>query len=139
MDSRPIILLVDDNDDVLEIFELMLASKGLSITTAHSAEQAIMALEDIRPAAIITDLMMPDMSGIDFIRYIRSIAEFADIPIVAVSAMGAGHLEEAKQAGASMVLSKPVDLTLLADTLMGALKLSQWTRRSRREQQRVAH
>ena len=95
----------------------MLASKGFLIITAHSAEQAIALLETIRPIAVITDLMMPDMSGVDFIRYIRSSTEYAAIPIVAVSAMGAGHLEEAKQAGASMVLSKPVDLTLLADTL----------------------
>ena len=117
MDARPIILLVDDNADVLEIFELMLASKGFLIITAHSAEQAIALLETIRPSAVITDLMMPDMSGVDFIRYIRSSTEYAAIPIVAVSAMGAGHLEEAKQAGASMVLSKPVDLTMLADNL----------------------
>jgi CheY-like chemotaxis protein len=118
METRPIILLVDDNADVLEIFELMLSSKGFSVTTAHSAEQAITLLETIHPIAIITDIMMPDMSGVDLIRHIRSTAEYATLPIVAVTALGARHLEAAKQAGANMVLNKPVDLTLLADNLM---------------------
>jgi DNA-binding response OmpR family regulator len=45
MDTRPAILLIDDNNDLLEIFQLVLNSKGFSIITARSAEQAITALK----------------------------------------------------------------------------------------------
>ena len=119
MDIRPTILLVDDNSHLVEIFRLILTSKGFSITAASSAKQAIKTLETLRPAAIITDLIMPEMSGLEFIRHIRNTPEYASIPIVAVSTLDDGRLGEAVQAGATVVLRKPVDFNGLADILRG--------------------
>jgi CheY-like chemotaxis protein len=119
MDKRPIILLVDANSHLVEIFQLILTSKGFSITTASSAEQALKVLETERPVAIITALKMPKMSGIEFIRHVRNNPELADIPIVVVSSLDPGQLEKAEKAGATVVLRKPVDFNGLVNILRG--------------------
>ena len=119
MDKRPIILLVDANSHLIEIFQLILTTKGFSITTASSAEQALKILESERPVAIITALKMPKMSGLEFIRHIRNTPEYASIPIVVASSLDTGQLEEAEQAGATVVLRKPISFTGLVDILRG--------------------
>jgi CheY-like chemotaxis protein len=117
MVNRPTILMVEGNTDLLEIFQLMLTSKGFSITTAQSAEEAITTLESERPVAIITALKLPKMSGLDFIRHVRNTPELASIPIVVASSLATDHLEEARQAGATEVLRRPVDFSALAKIL----------------------
>ena len=119
METRPTILLVEDNNHLVEIFRLILTSKGFSITTASSAKQAIKTLESLHPIAIITDLMMPGMTGLELIRHIRNTPEYASIPIVAVSSVDDGQLGEADRAGANVVLRKPVDFNGLTDILRG--------------------
>ena len=119
MDSRPTILLVDDDRHLVEIFQIILTSKGFSIITASSAEQAIKTLESFHPFAIITDLMMPEMSGLEFIRHLRNTPAYASIPIVAVSSSDDGQLREADRAGASVVLRKPINFNGLTDILRG--------------------
>jgi CheY-like chemotaxis protein len=119
MDKRPTILLVDANTHLIEIFQLILTSKGFSITTASSAEQALKVLESERPVAILTALEMPKMSGVDFIRSVRNTPELAAIPIVVASSLDTDQLEEAEQAGATVALRKPISFSGLVNILRG--------------------
>jgi CheY-like chemotaxis protein len=113
------LLLVEDNPDVLEMFQLMLEGEGFAVTAAADAEQALRVLETFRPAIIITDLMMPKMSGLEFIRHVRQTPELAAIPVVAMTAFDYSHLWEAKQAGATAGVRKPIEVDDLMTLLNG--------------------
>ncbi|MBI2514754.1 response regulator [Candidatus Wolfebacteria bacterium] len=72
MDKKPLILLVDDEKDFLEIFSLKLQSAGFEVKTAQSAEEALRQLKEIKPDLILMDFMMPEMDGLLAIGRIRS-------------------------------------------------------------------
>ncbi|MGI8907041.1 MAG: response regulator [Candidatus Sumerlaeaceae bacterium] len=83
------ILVVEDDVDVVEVVRLVLGTKGYQITTATNGDEGLAALEQFRPDLIITDLRMPGMSGMEFIKQVRAKPEIADLPILVISSLGA--------------------------------------------------
>lgn len=77
------ILVVDDVDLELRLLRGYLQEAGYSVTTANSGEAALASVAQKKPDAIVTDLVMPDLSGLDFCRQLKKAPETADIPIVA--------------------------------------------------------
>jgi DNA-binding response OmpR family regulator len=103
-------LLVDDNQLVTEAMEMILQNEGFEVDVSDNVQQALESLGRHVPDIIITDIVMPDMDGLEFIRCVRSISE--RVPILAISGMGPEggrlYLKQAEKMGASMTLSKPV-------------------------------
>jgi len=114
----PIILIVDDFDDALDIYEQYLTFKGYCVVTARSGREAIDAARTHRPAVIFMDLSMATMTGTEAMRALRSDASFSHVPIVAFTAHA---LQDEKQtalhAGFDEVLAKPC----LPDELVAAV------------------
>jgi CheY-like chemotaxis protein len=108
---------VDDQEDMLDLLALVLKGAGFCPATAADGKHALQILRESRPEVIITDLMMPDMSGIDLIRFVRSNPDLAQIPILAMSADSTGLLPEAEKAGATESLKKPIDFDRLVRRL----------------------
>ncbi|MGE0127357.1 MAG: PleD family two-component system response regulator [Blastocatellales bacterium] len=111
------VLIVDDQEEMLDLLTLVLTSEGFYPATAIDGEHALEILKQFRPAVIITDLMMPDISGIDLIKIVRSMPEMKQIPILAMSADSTGLLPEAEKAGATESIRKPIDLDQLVERL----------------------
>jgi CheY-like chemotaxis protein len=108
----PLVLLVDDDPDLLELAELVLAKNGLRIVTARDGRRALAALESVEPDVVVTDMMMPELDGLEFIeRYMRR--EPSHAPVIAVSAF-APYLEQARALGADATLPKPYSPSTLA-------------------------
>jgi len=107
------VLIVDDQEDMLDLLALVLKGAGFSSATAVDGKHALKLLRELRPEVIITDLMMPDISGIDLIKIVRSTPDLAEIPILAMSADSTGLLPEAEKAGATKALKKPIDFDRL--------------------------
>ena len=107
------VLIVDDQEDMLDLLALVLKGAGFYPATAVDGKHALKLLRELRPEAIITDLMMPDISGIDLIKIVRSTPDLAQIPILAMSADSSGLLPEAEKAGATKLLKKPIDFDRL--------------------------
>jgi CheY-like chemotaxis protein len=103
------ILIAEDNTDFLNLAEIVFTLEGFCVTTAINGKVALNALTDLRPAAILTDIMMPELDGISLIRHIRSNPELATIPIIVMSGARSGSLMDAQQAGATECLRKLVD------------------------------
>ena len=81
------ILVVDDAVDCIATLNLALeALPGIVIRTASSAEAALQALESGTFAAVITDIHLPEMSGLELLARIRQNPQFRSIPILVVSA-----------------------------------------------------
>ena len=100
------ILLIEDQTDVLESVAALLRTGGHSVETASSGEAALRLFESTRPELVITDILMPDMDGLELIHRLRDLD--ANVKVIAVSgAMVPQYLRTAKLLGAVRVLSKP--------------------------------
>jgi GAF domain-containing protein/class 3 adenylate cyclase/two-component SAPR family response regulator len=106
--SRPLILVVDDNADMRGYVSEILRSNGYQIQTArHGAEGFRLALE-ISPSLIVTDLMMPLVSGLEMIRMIRAEEKLKGIPIILLTAKIDEETRiEGTERGADAYLGKP--------------------------------
>ena len=103
------LLIVDDAADCASTLELALDSmEGVSVVSAHSAEEALVILESRTVSGVITDLQLPEMSGLDLIARIRARSDGAAIPIVVVSANSDPLAPETVlRLGANAFFSKP--------------------------------
>ncbi|CAN5625151.1 hypothetical protein BH10PSE5_BH10PSE5_14390 [soil metagenome] len=124
--SRPVveggrILVVDDNPTNRLVLQTMLADFGLDTGTAHDGIEAVSAWESGDWDAILMDIRMPRMDGLDATRAIRageSCAHRARTPIIAVTASVLSHETEAyRAAGMDDVVAKPVESQTLLDAL----------------------
>ncbi len=108
------ILVVDDDADIRDAIHDVLSDQGWDVISASDGLEAREQLHaGLRPCAILLDLMMPRMSGDEFLAWLRTEpATFADTPVVVLSAMGSTDLP-----GAQGSLRKPVQLRRLVETI----------------------
>ena len=116
MDKEATILVVDDNRDNVEILQAFLESRGYRVASASDGKAALAKLEEVRPALVLLDVMMPGMDGWQVCRTIKNHPEFASTRVVMVTAKG-GYEDkfEGMRSGADDYVVKPVDLTELAE------------------------
>jgi len=101
------ILVIDDDSDVLFLIQATLETEGYDILCASGPEEARALLERGRPDLVITDLMMPGEGGLGIIAHIRNTPVLQDLPVLAVSILGAES--RALAAGATAYLTKPFE------------------------------
>ncbi len=103
------LLIVEDDAEVANVLALILARAGYKTHVAHDVIGAIRIFNQKRPAAVILDLMLPDMNGLEFCRYVRRDVERNNTPVVVVSAVKSKeNVARSLDAGADMFLGKPV-------------------------------
>lgn len=112
-DSRPKILLVDDNDDLLEFMSQEL-SADFRVYTASNGREALDKMPAMEPDMIVCDIMMPVMDGIEMCRCIKSDAATAAIPFMLLTAKhDVGAKIEGLTLGADDYMTKPFDMDIL--------------------------
>lgn len=115
------ILLVDDSSTILLSMSAILSKAGYEPDKASSAGEGLTKLKGgLKPDLLITDLNMPGMNGIEFIKEVRKLPDHRFMPILFLTTESQqSKRDEAKAAGASGWLVKPVD----AEQLIGTIKL----------------
>lgn len=110
-----LVLVVDDNPETLDLFALCLENEGLRVRKAKTVLKALEMLHDgsPRPSLIITDLMMPQTTGWDFLKHLRDDAALQAVPVVVITGADAGDSAML----ADVVLQKPVDPASVTDTV----------------------
>jgi CheY-like chemotaxis protein len=106
------VLLVEDNPDTLDMLRFIFDEAGAEVIPATSVDDALDALERLRPDALVSDIAMPDRDGYDLIREIRSREpeQGGKIPAVAVTAYArAEDRVRVLAAGFQMHIAKPID------------------------------
>jgi CheY-like chemotaxis protein len=105
----PVVLIVDDAEDCVATLDVALQSlPGIVVRSAGTAEAALAALEHETISAVITDLQLPAMSGLELIVLVRKNAKLHALPIVAVSAATDPELPQAAlRSGANAFFPKP--------------------------------
>jgi CheY-like chemotaxis protein len=105
------VLIVDDHDFNLRLLERLIELEGREVRAADSLAAAELALAEEEPALIVLDLNLPDGSGLDLTRKLKSEPRTASIPIVAcTAAVMKSDEERALAAGCDAVVSKPIDM-----------------------------
>jgi two-component system, LuxR family, response regulator FixJ len=116
MQPEPIIYVIDDDDAVRQSLEFLLRTAGHTVRGFESAKAFLEILPELRSGCIITDVRMPEISGIDLLRRVKVFD--ADIPVIMITGHGDISLAvEAMKLGAVDFLEKPFD----DDQLLAAL------------------
>jgi two-component system chemotaxis response regulator CheY len=105
------ILIVDDSPSMLMSVEINLRSTTLTVHKAESGEEALAKLQGgLKPAMMLTDLNMGEMSGIDLVREARKLPGYGFMPIVLLTTESSQDMRNlAKSVGATGWLTKPVE------------------------------
>jgi CheY-like chemotaxis protein len=116
MAEKKRILLLDDSTITLEMEKAVLEDRGYRVAAAANLLEFQLHLEKFQPEIILTDLMMPDISGKDIVRVLKQDFHTEKIPIILFSSKGDEELQEiAEQAGADGFLSKSHGIDKLGD------------------------
>ncbi|WP_280152820.1 sigma-54 dependent transcriptional regulator [Piscinibacter sp. XHJ-5] len=114
------LLVVDDEPDLRTLYELTLLREGYDIETAGSVEEALLHLKDRTYSAVITDMRLPDGTGLDLLRRLEESGR-REKAIVITAYGSAENAVEALKAGAYDYLTKPVDLKQFRAVVASAL------------------
>jgi CheY-like chemotaxis protein len=107
--DKPLIVIVEDEPDMAEMFSEMMRLSGYDVVKCQGGTRGIDVITHEKPNAVILDLMMPDISGLDVLRYMRREPGLRDIPVIVVSAKGMPlDIRKGLEAGAALYLTKPV-------------------------------
>ena len=107
------ILLLEDNSDMLAMLCQVLEWGGHDVVVGRDGMEGVEILEsmDTPPTVILSDLSMPDMDGLEFLRHVRNTPQWADLPYVIMSAHSSPEdRQSALEAGADDFLVKPFNL-----------------------------
>lgn len=116
IDDRPVILVIDDDPDAIELVKEYLRDDIYEVMGVTNPAQAVEIARRIQPAAIITDIVMPETSGWDVLRELKNDDATASIPVIILSIVDQRNI--GLYLGAADYLTKPVS----RDSLRGALK-----------------
>jgi CheY-like chemotaxis protein len=123
-ERTPVILVVDDNQQNLELLQVYLEDVDCQSVPASDGPEALDIISANPPDLILLDVMMPKMSGFEVCRRIKSDPKTADIPVIMVTALNEfGDIERAIDSGTDDFLSKPVNKLELLTRIKTLLKL----------------
>ena len=103
------IVVVEDEPDTAEMFAEMMQINGHHVLKSYGGAQAIYLITREKPDLVLLDIMMPDLSGLEVLRFMRRDPRLVHIPVVIVSAKSMpDDVQMGLEAGADLYLTKPV-------------------------------
>lgn len=123
MDSNEkTVLIIEDEEDAAELFAEMMRVSGFRVIKTSSSAPAMAMITAEKPDVVLLDIMMPEISGLDILRQMRSDPALVNIPVVVVSAQSMPtDIKHGMEAGASTYLTKPVGFFDLKEAVERAL------------------
>jgi CheY-like chemotaxis protein len=107
--AQKTVLVVEDEADAAELFAEMMRVNGFRVLKTYGSAAAIDMVATELPDLVILDIMMPDVSGLEVLRFMRREPNLKDTPVIIVSAKSMpADIKVGMEAGASMYLTKPV-------------------------------
>ncbi len=116
------LLVIEDNEDLLQLM-VQLLSREYNIYTAQNGKEGIVVIENEDIDLVVSDIMMPEMNGIEFCKYVKNNFETCHIPLILLTAKNKEEDRiEAYDSGADGFISKPFKLTVLHAKIKNLLK-----------------
>ena len=134
--AASIVHVIDDDDALRDSLSFLLGTVRLNVKTYESAEAFLAALPDANSGCIITDVRMPDMSGVDLLRKLNELQ--IALPVIIITGHGDVQLAvEAMKIGAADFIEKPFDDEVLLNAVRAAL--DRWEDKSREISERSSY
>lgn len=120
------ILIIDDDPTIRMVLKRALQNQGYDVTLATSGEEGITQAQQVNPALIICDWMMPELSGIEVCRLLKATPQFSTTFFILLTAKGeVADRVMGLDAGSDDFLSKPIDINELKARVRAGLRLYQ--------------
>lgn len=122
------IIIIEDEPDTAEMYAEMMRISGYEVVKYYGGLSAVANLAGENPDAVVLDLMMPDLSGLEVLDYIKQQSDLSDIPVIIVSAKTMPEdVEVGLKAGAAAYLTKPVSFADMRIAIENAVSNSSVT------------
>ena len=119
---KPLVLVVEDDPDLGDTIVAFLKEEGLEAKLARDGDQAMRLVDQLAPAAMILDLMMPRRDGFSVLRELRADGRIATLPVIVVTAIfGLSERLYATELGAADYVTKPFELDELLERVRNVL------------------
>ncbi len=116
------ILVVDDESSITDLVYSILTEKGYEVTTAKDGKEGLKVFESVKPDLVITDIVMPDMEGIEFMRSLVKMRKALPVIVMSGNVLGTKFLETARIFGAQATLRKPFAIQELLEVIAAVEK-----------------
>ena len=122
MNSKEIskILVVDDEALIIDMMLILLTALGYEVSTAGDGNEGLRTLESAQPDLVITDICMPDMEGIEFIRTLTKRRKSLPVIVMSGHMIGMKFLNSVRAFGAKAILQKPFTPGQLSEVITAA-------------------
>lgn len=115
-------LVVDDNEDIRDVFQRLVERAGHLVSTAADGQEAVEMLQAGTYDVMLLDLTMPRMNGVEVVRWMRAHPQVApDVRVVVVSAWAGEHRAVLQELGITTVMQKPLRIQQLSDLIAETL------------------
>ena len=116
---RPLVLVVEDNEDLRSLLLLFFLERGCDIAEASNGKQGVRLARKNHPDLVLTDLNLPYLDGLQVTCLLKKHADTEPIPVVAMSAYcpNTGWMEKAIRVGCDYCIAKPINFDELAQVL----------------------
>lgn len=123
MDNKKVVLVVDDEVEFLKLMKIRLEANNYKVITAVDGEEAIDKLEDHKVDAVLLDIMLPGISGLDVLKDIRK--KNKNLPVFMITAFSnEKRFDIANKLNASGFIVKTGDLQREIENVTGAIRLA---------------
>src|SRR6516162_6303596 len=124
MRERPLILVVDDVPDNVDILQMRLESRGYEVATAGDGAEALEKTRALQPDLLLLDIMMPKIDGIEVVKRLKADPRLPFIPVILVTAKAdASDVIAGLESGGDDYLTKPVDHAALSARVRAMLRI----------------
>jgi two-component system response regulator VicR len=109
--KKPLVLVVEDDPALGDVMLTALKEDGLDAKLAHDGDEAMRDVDDLAPAVMVLDLMMPKRDGFSVLRELRADGRISNLPVIVVTAIfGMSERNYATELGAADYVTKPFEL-----------------------------
>ena len=121
--NQKTVIVIEDEPEAAELFSEMMRVSGFRVVKLSSSTPAMETILNEKPDVVLLDVMMPDISGLEVLNYMRREPSLENIPVVVISAKGMpADIRSAMDAGATLYLTKPVGFLELKQAVDSALQ-----------------
>ena len=119
------VLIVEDNELNMKLFNDLLEANGYGTIQTRSGVEAVELTRKHKPDLILMDIQLPEVSGLEVIRWLKDDEATRHIPVIAVTAFAMkGDEEKIRQGGCEAYLSKPISVVKFLETVRNYLSVS---------------
>jgi DNA-binding response OmpR family regulator len=116
-DTSGTILIIDDDLSLQAMLDMALRKENYTVVAAHDGQEGLELIETLQPDLIISDIMMPNMDGVEMFQYIKERLQDDGIPIIVMTALTPKPWFADLEAEGAAIFQKPFEINKLVDLI----------------------